>query len=205
VDPLLADIFGNTGQFVTYVLAVVGGFLVGYILTFILCRMIAKLVFKRRMPEVIERALRVIGGILVAALVAWLLFRGGFGWGLGGTGGVESGNQGGDSSKPKDAGKDSGKTVPETVQATRTKVRIEPATAWPKTFRFDGDAEALDVEAAKSRLAEIQKMAKGEPRLDIHVYQNSSAVGHDDVRKFIEHAHALGFSTRVEKVNERLP
>jgi len=205
VDRLLADISGNTSQFVTYVLAVVGGFLVGYILTFILCRMIAKLVFKRRMPEVMERALRVIGGILVAALVAWLLFRGGFGWGLGGTGGTESGNQGGDSGKPKEQGRDSGKSTPETVPATRSNVRIEPASVMAPRFRFEGDPEALELDAAKVRLAEIQKSAKGEPQLDIHVYANSTAVDNTDVRKFIEHAHTLGYSTRVKKYNERLP
>jgi hypothetical protein len=205
VDPLLADVFGNAGKLVIYVLAVAGGFLVGNVLTLILCRLIAKAMFKKRMPEMPERALRVLGGLVVAALVAWLLFQGGFGWGLGGTGGDESGTPGGDSGKPKDAGKEPGKTSPESIQTTRTKVRIEPAVAHPKTFRFEGDAEPLDLDAARARLTELQMKAKGEPRLDIQVYLNSSAIGNDDVRKFIEHAHALGFATRVEKVNERLP
>ncbi|HJZ94520.1 MAG TPA: hypothetical protein VKE40_26885 [Gemmataceae bacterium] len=205
MDPLLADAFANPGKIVIYILAVAGGFLVGNVLTLILCRLIAKAMFKKRMPEMPERALRVLGGLVVAALVAWLLFQGGFGWGLGGTGGDDTGNPGGDSGKPKDGGKDPGKTAPESIQSTRTRVRIEPATAHPKTFRFEGDAEALDLDAAKARLTELQKKAKGEPRLDIQVYLNSSAIGNDYVRKFIEHAHTLGFATRVEMIKEPLP
>jgi hypothetical protein len=212
VDPLLADVdvAARAGRYVIYALAVAGGFLIGNLVTLVLCRLIARAMFKKRMPFQLERALRVIGGILVAALVAWLLFRFGAGWGLGGSGTGEGEGSGGPTSNQADHGTSPGKTDPkvkdlDTVTSPVVQVRIEKATDYPKTFRFKGEADAADLAAAKKRLEEIARSARGDPRLELQVYQNSTEAGHPDVRELIDFAHSLRFSTRVDKVKDRLP
>src|SRR5206468_1773095 len=129
--------------FLIYVLAVVGGFVVGYLLTWIACRLLGKYVFKQRIPQPIERAFRVIGGILLAVLVAFLLYRG---WGFGGTGTGEGNEAGGPTQGKENLGKD--KQPPskstlnqETVTVTRLIVTVQPAMDYPKTFRFEGAVE----------------------------------------------------------------
>ncbi|MBO0700877.1 MAG: hypothetical protein J2P46_20950 [Zavarzinella sp.] len=213
MDPFLADVdvAAKAGRYVVYALAVAGGFLVGNVVTLVLCRLAAKAMFKKRLPVPLERALRVIGGILLAALVAWLLFRFGAGWGLGGTGTGEGEGAGGSTPNETRGGAEGRPKVEpkpkdlETIVSPVVRVSIEKATDYPRTFRFEGDAEALDLAAAKKRLDEISKTTKGEPQLRLKVFQNSTEAGHPDVRDLMDHAHALRFSTRVEKVGERLP
>jgi hypothetical protein len=213
VDLLLADVDVATkaGKYVMYVLAVAGGFLIGNILTLILCRLCAKAFFKSRMPDPIERALRIIGGILLAALVAFLLFRFGTGWGLGGTGSGEGEGSGGQAPNQSDKGKEGQPKIDpkpkelDTVVSPVVRVRIGKAIEYPKTFRFEGEPEGIDLAAAKKRLADLVKSAKGEPRLELRVYQNSTETGHPDVKELIDHAHSLRFSTRVDKLDEQLP
>jgi hypothetical protein len=212
VDQLVADVdvAGKAGKYVMYVLAVAGGFLIGNILTWVLCRLVARMAFKRKMNHQFERALRILGGIAVAALVAYLLFRFGSGWGLGGSGTGEGEGSGGlapsitpqSPELPKTGPK---KSPPAEVISATLRVRIEPATAYPRTFRIEASDEAVDLAAAKKALEEFRARVKGEPRLEIRVYQNSTAVDHADVREFIKHAHDLDFATRVEKVAERVP
>jgi hypothetical protein len=211
VNLLLADIdvAAKAGRYVIYVLAVFGGFLVGNVLTLILCRLLAKAMFKRRMPEQLERALRVIGGIVVAALVAFLLFRMGPGWGLGGSGTGEGEGSGGPSKESKQGpGKDTTTTTTpnvETVQASRLRLTIQRAPAYPQTFRFEGEPEAVDLATAKEKLRKRAADSKGKLQLvEIAVYQDSTEVGHADVRGFIDFANEIGIATRVDKVNARL-
>ncbi len=206
----LAAMFDNPGRVVVGVLAVAGGFLLGNLLMLLICRIVAKMAFHTRMNRRLEQALRILAGIGVAVLVAWLVFRGGPGWGFGGTGtgegegsgGEEKSNNPSDPVTPKTAPKKS--PAPEVVSPT-LRVRIEAATSYPKTFRFDGDAEAVDLAAARKRLEEFKAGTKGEPRLEIRVYQNSTAIDHADVRDLIAHAHELQYATRVDKVAERVP
>jgi hypothetical protein len=212
LDLLFADdVTSKFGRYVIYVLAVAGGFLVGNVLTLVLCRIIAHLTFKRRMYQNLEGALRILGGLAVAILVAYLLFRFGTGWGLGGTGSGEGESAGGPAANDSKHGIEKQPKVDpkqkdlETVISPVVQVRIEKATDYPRTFRFRGDAEGVDLAAAKKRLAELAKSAKGEPRLELQVYQNSTEAGHPDVRDLMDHAHSLRFATRVDKINDRLP
>jgi hypothetical protein len=205
-----AAMFDNAGRFLLGVLAVAGGFLVGNLLTLLICRLIAKMAFQTRMNRRLEQALRILGGIALAVLVALLVFRGGNGWGFGGTGSGEGQGSAGPEPKTTSANPDAPKAEPkkspsvESLSAT-VRVRIEAATAYPKTFRFDLTGEAVDLTAAKKALEDFKARAKGEPRLEIQVYQNSTAVDHADVRDLIAHAHALQFATRVDKIGDRLP
>lgn len=212
MDPLLADVdvANKAGKYVMYVLAVAGGFLLGNLFTWFLCRVGAKIVLKDRMNPTLERALRILGGLVVAVLVAFLLFRFGTGWGLGGSGSGEGEGSGGIApsitpQSPEQPKTDPKKSPTAEVVSSTLRVRIEAATSYPRTFRFESQPEAVDLAAAKKALEAFQARVKGEPRLEVQVYQNSTAVDHADVREFIFHAHELKFATRVDKVAERLP
>jgi hypothetical protein len=106
---------------------------------------------------------------------------------------------------PEQPKTDPKKSPPAEVVSSTLRVRIESATAYPRTFRVESADEPLDLAAAKKALEAFQSRVKGEPRLEVKVYQNSTAVDHPDVREFIEHAHRLSYATRVDKVGERLP
>ncbi|QEL21120.1 hypothetical protein PX52LOC_08250 [Limnoglobus roseus] len=64
-------------------LATAGGFLVGYVLAMILGWMIDKYVFKRPSPAFLHRIGRMLGGLILAILVAMMVFNGGGGEGDG--------------------------------------------------------------------------------------------------------------------------
>lgn len=212
MDLLLADadLATRAGKYVMYVLAVAGGFLLGYLFTWFLCWVGAKFILKDRMNPMLDRALRILGGLLAAVLVAFLLFRFGTGWGLGGSESGEGEGSGGIAPSitpqtPQQPKTDPKKSPPAEIVSSTLRVRIEAATSYPKTFRFESEAEAVDLAAARKALEEFRSKVKGEPRLEVQVYQNSTAVDHATVREFIGHAHELNFATRVEKVAERLP
>jgi hypothetical protein len=204
------DVAAKAGKYVIYVLAVAGGYMLGNVLTWFLCRLVAKLAFRKKPNYQLERAMRVLGGIAVAALVAFLLFRFGSGWGLGGSGTGEGEGSGGTApsitpQSPDQPKTDAKKSPPAEVISSTLRVRIEPATSYPRTFRIESSDEAVDLATAKKALEAFRAQVKGEPRLEVRVYQNSTAVDHADVREFIEHAHGLNYATRVDKVAERVP
>ena len=62
MDALFADVdvAGKAGKYVMYVLAVAGGFLIGNLLTLVLCRIAAKMVIKDKLNTQLERALRIL-------------------------------------------------------------------------------------------------------------------------------------------------
>jgi hypothetical protein len=202
--------FENTGKFVLGALAVAGGFLVGNLLMLIVCRLLAKFVFHTMMNRRLEQALRILAGIAVAVLIAWLVFRGGPGWGFGGTGTGEGEGSGGitpSTTRPSEQSPNTtdSKKPPSEVVSPVLRLRIEAATAYPKTFKFEGSNDAIDLVAAEKVLEDFKGKVKGEPRLEITVYQNSTAADHPDVRDLIARAHELQFATRVDKVSDRVP
>jgi hypothetical protein len=209
VDILLADLdlTARVRDFVIYVFAIVGGFVLGNLLTWILCRLIGKHVFKHRMPEPLERAFRVIGGILVAILVGFLLFRG---WGFGGTGTGEGKEAGGPGPGKENPGKDKqppskSTIITESVVVTKFIVTIQAAKNAPKTFRFEGDTEAVDLNEAIKKLKSLRDISGSKlPSLEIRVYDNSSATSTPDVSSFRENADKLGFQSRFEVIKKPL-
>jgi hypothetical protein len=203
--------FDNPGRVLVGVLAVAGGFLVGNLLTLVLCRLIARAAFHTRMNRRFEHALRILGGIALAVLVAWLVFRGGPGWGFGGTGSGEGEGAGGPSPKDTDPAKEARpKVVPkkdeEAVLASGVKVTVLRGSAYPKTFRFEGEAEGVDLAAAKEKLRQRKEAAMGKLQfMDLIIYRNSTAEGNALVQDFEEYAHELGLRTSRQKLDQSLP
>ncbi|MBL8864607.1 MAG: hypothetical protein JNK93_03510 [Planctomycetia bacterium] len=64
-------------------LATVGAFLVGYVLVALLGWLFDKYLLKRKSPELLHRVCRLLGGLILAILVAMMLFGGGGGSGDG--------------------------------------------------------------------------------------------------------------------------
>jgi len=90
--PPLAFLDFNLAQFLVNCLAVVGGFLVGYVLTGGLAWWLDRSLFRKTTPPVIHRTVRVLGGVIAAVVVALLVFgRGGGGVGGGQGEGIGSG------------------------------------------------------------------------------------------------------------------
>src|SRR5262249_9925716 len=137
------DVAAKAGRYVIYVLAVFGGFLVGNVLTLILCRLLAKAMFRRRMPAQVERGPPVLCGIVVAALVAFLLFRMGPGWGLGGSGTGEGEGSGGPSNqsqqKQSETGPDSRAKEKPAFLATGLEITILRGRDYPKSYLFEAE------------------------------------------------------------------
>jgi hypothetical protein len=214
VDALFADVdvAAKAGRYVIYALAVAGGFLIGNLLTLLICRVLAKMMFKRKLPEQLERALRVLGGILLAALVAWLLFQFGSGWGLGGTGTGEGEGSGGptsqsDQGKGKEQSKvDPKSKEPEPFLATGMKVTVMQASAFPKTFLFEGETAGVELPAAKEKLRKRFEESKGNLKfVDLIVYRNSTAVTNPVIQDFENFAYDLGLKTARKKLDQSLP
>jgi len=77
-------------QFFQKLLMVIGGFAAGYLLTWIAGAGFDKVVIKGNSPAFLHKWARIIGGVLVALVVAFFVFRGGKGTGDG-TGGDGTG------------------------------------------------------------------------------------------------------------------
>jgi hypothetical protein len=205
------DLATKAGKYVMYVLAVAGGFMVGNVLTLIICRLLAKFALKQSINERLERLLRVMGGLIVAVLVAYLLFKFGTGWGLGGSGTGEGQDTGGQTpgtdNTPKEktpAKADSKTKEEETILATSLRVTVQKATDYPKSFRFEGEAEGVDLVAAKEKLKTLRDRSERKLQLlELRVYKDSTEAGHPDVREFMDYANQLGIHTRVEKLGNR--
>jgi hypothetical protein len=164
----------------------------------------------------LERALRAIGGLIVAALVAFLLFRFGTGWGLGGSGAGE-----GEGSGAPTKGGDQPNTAVEKQPPTKVdptpppdpaelasglRVTIMRAGRHPQTFRFEGDREPVDLAAARERLRTMHEASMGRLKfLDLVIYRNSTAEGHPDIQTFEGFAHDLGLRTGRQKLDQNLP
>jgi hypothetical protein len=214
VDLPLADVATKAGQYVIYVLAVAGGFLIGNWLTWLICRLAARLVLKRSINLQLERALRILGGLVVAFLVAYLLFRFGTGWGLGGSGSGEGEGTGGPTAKDANLGKDKQpptkldpkmKEDPATL-ASGVKVTILRGRDYPKSYLFEGETEGIDLPAAKEKLRKRLEESEGRLKfLDIIIYRNSTAEKSALIEDLEAYAHDLGLRTGRKKLDQPLP
>jgi len=72
------------GEFALNCLAVAGGFVVGYLVGAILAWALDNWALNKKSPEVLKKSIRVLAGIALALLIAFLVFQGGSGGGWGG-------------------------------------------------------------------------------------------------------------------------
>lgn len=133
--------------------------------------------------------------MIVAILVALLVFGDG-GWGFGGSGGGRPGGPGGTSSQQKgdtkDKPKDDPKVTPPKVDPLPSdetiKVTVLRGSAYPKSFRFEGYAEGVDLETAKNMLRKRLEMRGKLKSVTFLLHTNSTAPevkDVDDLKKFV--------------------
>jgi hypothetical protein len=86
--------FSHFAQLLVNILAVGGGFLVGYFLTLIAANTLDRAVLRKKSPRGLHKVLRFLGGLLGAILVALIVFGHGQGWNLfgGAAGSTGTGN-----------------------------------------------------------------------------------------------------------------
>jgi hypothetical protein len=166
-------------QFVMNVLAVLGGFIAGYVLAMILGAIFDKAIIKRQSPEVFHKTARIFLGLIVAILVALLVFGGGRGTG----GGGNTGNGPGDTASTNPGNNTvpvttpTSKvtppvTIPETASTTQlihVKVLGGEEVKDEKFYQFESDSNASSFDGVKSKILEAKKAAKVTPGLEIRL------------------------------------
>jgi hypothetical protein len=214
VASLFADLIpaAMVEEFVKYALAVVGGYIAGNIATLILCRVIARYGAKERMGVPLERALRTIGGFIVAIIVALFLFPGG--WGRGGPGTGQGEGSGGETSgkdkqandKQPPAKVDEKRKDDAATLASGLKVTILRGKDYPKSYLFEGESEGIDFAAAKEKLRQRLEASEGRLKfVDVLIYKNSTAEKSALIEDLETFAHDLGLRTSRKKLDQSLP
>ena len=92
----------------------------------------------------------------------------------------------------------------EAILATSLRVTVQKATDYPKSFRFEGDADGVDLATAKVKVKALRERSDRKLQLlELRVFKDSTEAGHPDVRDFLDYANHLGIHTRVEKLGNR--
>lgn len=110
-------------EFVQKLLMIVGGFGAGYLAAWLACVGFDKTVIKGKSPDSLHKWARRIGGVLVALVVAFFIFRGGTGGG--GGGGPDAGGGGGSPTSPSAPSTD---PTPATVKLPEVAVDAVPVS-----------------------------------------------------------------------------
>jgi len=137
-------------------LAVGGGFLVGYWVSWAAIKLLDRQFLAGRTPPTLKRYSQILGGILVAVLVAFLLF------GSGGTGSGGTGAGGGPTEQPGEGkGPGEGPIVPKVETPVETPPPITPPDPDAKVEKVTVKVlTGLDVKDAKYYLIEGDPTAK---------------------------------------------
>jgi hypothetical protein len=218
MTPLLfADMVAHLGRLVVNVFAVAGGFLVGYMLTGLLVKLLCHLVAKKQAPKRVQQVLRALGGLALAILVALFVFGKGDGWGLGGSG-VGTGE-----AKSDDKGKNSTPPV-ETVSP----VKEPPTKDTPskpeeslrvvllggnrvkdgRIFQVEGENTARTLAELKEAIGRRSKQADpGKPlkTVELLIYPQSVPPETPEVGQLREWAAAQGLGVKFPPASGDLP
>lgn len=162
---------GNIAAFATGCLTVVGGFLTGYVVGMLAGKAFDKLVVRRESPHGMHKVIRYTCALIVAIIVALIVFRGG-----------DGGNGNGGGSKPGENASGSGTepTGVSTVGTPATKPDIAPAKIQiveavkvriyfgndveantEKFFQVNDDPAKTDLAGVKATVQQRKLAAKG--------------------------------------------
>jgi hypothetical protein len=218
---LLAINVAQVGQVIVNLLAIAGGFLVGQLVTHWSLRLLGHLAFRRQPPEKLLIVLRVLGGVLLAILVALIVFGEGSGFGL-----FSAGGDGKGGSPKVEVKEGTGKTDPpkkdEPVKVEEKSKQDEPKDSEPERratvtllggqdvrddrfYLLDGDRTAKTLAEVKAAVEGRQKADPGRPvkLLEIRVYRNSVARSHQAVRALEEWATETKMDVKFPAVQDR--
>jgi hypothetical protein len=175
VFAFLDDVQKSVQQFIHNCLLVAGAFLVGYILGGILGWGLGKWAFKQKSPDTLKQLGRPIGGIVLALIVALLVFTG-MGGRLG-AGGEGQGTPNDTGSKDSAANRDSSagpRVVPPKVDQTTPEAIIRVTVlagaavrSERKFYLLNDDPNAITLEELKAAIKTRQSQVKGKTVLQV--------------------------------------
>ncbi|HEY2786188.1 MAG TPA: hypothetical protein VGJ05_14570 [Fimbriiglobus sp.] len=142
----------KVAQFAVNSLAVVGGFFAGWVLFGFIAWALDRYAFLKKSPQGVKRVIRLVGGILVAILVALIVFGHGQGWTLFG-GGMPGDDNGGN---PNPATETTSKEQKKPESSPTPAKNLPPAEATEKVTMLGGD----DVKNEKFYLLDGDPAAK---------------------------------------------
>jgi hypothetical protein len=171
----------NLGRFVVNVLAVAGGALVGGLVSGLLVQLGARLLYGGTVPKAILNAVRVVGAVVLAWVVALFVFSGAGGGGPGGGGGLFPGG-GGNGTEPASTGRE-GPTARDTRReevgpptTPENTLRVEvlgEGVSGGRFYRVAGETQAETFEEIKRTVERKRQEASGLQKLEIVLYENS--------------------------------
>jgi hypothetical protein len=143
----------KVAQFAVNALAVIGGFFVGYVLFGLIAWLLDRYVLFKKSPPGLKRLIRLVGGVLVAILVAIIVFGHGQGWTL--FGGGSPGDDNGGNPNPAATQRTSAE-IPKSVTPPVPAKDLPPPGATVKVTLLGGD----DVKGEKFYLLDADPAAK---------------------------------------------
>lgn len=184
-------------SFLVKCLWVIGGFAGGYLLAWIAGVGFDKVVVKAKSPELLHKWARIIGGVLAAMLVAFLVFPAGQGAGGGNVGGIEPGSTPGPTStetaKTPPPASEKLPEVPVEAVPVRVKVfagdKVEAGTA--KYFEVvKGPREKVDI-AGVEKEANDQKRASKAGVVIVYTFDATASKRTDGYTQLVQLAERL--------------
>jgi hypothetical protein len=208
---LAANGLENLGYLGIRVLAVVGGAVVGALLTQFVVWLAGKYWFKRQAPWPAKKLLRTLGAIAGALLVASFLHLSGGGWGLfGGSGTGETGDRGG--SKGQQALNESKEQVPQgaaniTPGAERVRVTVLGGALVhpPAYYRVDGRTGAVELKEIQELVRSRRDQGKPPAAVDILIYDNSLGQDTEPVKKLQAWVRESGLTPNLMLLPGEIP
>lgn len=208
----------NLGAFVVNILAVAGGFLIGYVLMYYGLPWLLKMATARliQVPKWLRSILSLVAGVIVAWLVALLVFgTGGTGWWPGGGGGFPGGGGGGTS---KNGGPTARETAPEKGTGRENGGPAEDQTLRVEVLNWAGEQPILDTrryrivgEQDLKTMLEIEELVDRQSRdgrlkrLEIVIYLNSPDKDTQPVQDLQNLAKRKGLTPAVTEPPRKAP
>lgn len=165
----LAEMGSKLERTIVMILAVSGGFLLGYLLMGVFLYFFIHYITRSKSgtPRLVSNILRVSAGVLTALFVYFYVFGEG-GSGIGGSGGGNIGNPGEAQTKKEETTptaitpkKEEPKKVIESNAGEMLLIWVLEAPRYDgKFFRFDGEDEPLTIKAVSDRLESLSKRAE---------------------------------------------
>jgi len=209
--PLLLGVFSNLGHLVAGLLAVVGAFFVGHLLTGILVWSFYRSVKKRKCNPLAMRALRLVGGVLLALIVAAIFFgEGGFGLGGGGETPGPDGAPGkaGLTDDGKDTKKEANPEKKQSDTSSEERIRITMLGEEAKDDRFylfEDQPQPKNFTEIKDLITQ-RKLTSTKPvtEIAIYTYKNTADRQNRIVTRLDKWAQDQGFHVSYRESRDRL-
>ena len=210
---LAANGLENLGYLGIRVLAVVGGAVVGALLTSLVVWLAGKYWFKRQAPWPAKKLLRTLGAIAGALLVASFLHLSGGGWGLfggGGTGIGDSGDRGGSkgqqaANQSKEQTSQGAAIVAPGTERLRVTVLGGALVHPPAYYRVDGRPGAVELKDVQDLVRSRRDQGKSLAAVDILIYDNSLGQDTEPVKKLQAWVRESGLTPNLMLLPGEIP